>query len=83
MAYFRLLILFLVCLVLSACGVAAVVSAVGTTITNAAYNSAERELNNPRSSGKDQAFRVAIANMNLGIEYNLQWPRMNQGSVLF
>jgi type IV pilus assembly protein PilF len=72
MVYLRILILFLVCLTLSACGSLALVSAVGTTINNAAYNSAERDLNNPKSSRKEQAFKVAIANMNLGVEYMRQ-----------
>jgi type IV pilus assembly protein PilF len=72
MTYLRILILFLVCLTLSACGPLAVVSAIGTTINNAAYNAAERDLNNPKSGRKKQAFEVAIANMNLGIEYMRQ-----------
>ena len=72
MVYFRNLILLFNCLLLSACGPLALVSAVGTTINNAAYNAAERDLNNSQSSRKEQAFKVAIANMNLGIEYMKQ-----------
>jgi type IV pilus assembly protein PilF len=56
----------------AACGPLALVSAVGTTVNNAAYNAAERDLNNPRSSREEQAIKVAIANMNLGIEYMQQ-----------
>jgi type IV pilus assembly protein PilF len=74
MIYFRNLIVILICLALSACGPLAAVSAIGTTINNAAYNAAERDLNNPKESRKEQALKVAIANMNLGIEY------MRQGS---
>lgn len=65
-------ILLLCCLILSACGPLAAVSAIGTTINNAAYNQAERELNNPRPSREKQAMQVAIANMNLGVEYMRQ-----------
>ncbi len=72
MLYFRLLMVLSVCLTLPACGPLALVSAVGTTVNNAAYNAAERELNNPQTSHKDQAFNVAITNMNLGIEYMRQ-----------
>jgi len=61
-----------VCLILTACGPLAVVSAVGTTVNNAAYNAAERDLNNPQPSRKEQAFKVAITNMNLAIEYMRQ-----------
>ena len=57
---------------LSACGPLAAVSAIGTTINNAAYNKAERDLNNPKPSREKQAMEVAIANMNLGIEYMRQ-----------
>lgn len=72
MVYIRLLILFIVSLSLSACSPLAVVGAVGTTINNAAYNAAERDLNNPQPSRKEQAMKVAIANMNLGVEYMRQ-----------
>jgi type IV pilus assembly protein PilF len=72
MVYFRFIIPLLLCLMLSGCGPLAVVGAVGTTINNAAYNAAERDLNNPEPSGKKKAFNVAIANMNLGIEYMRQ-----------
>lgn len=61
-----------ICLTLSACSPLALVGAVGTTINNAAYNAAERDLNNSQSSGNEQALKVAIANMNLGIEYMRQ-----------
>lgn len=72
MIYLRLLMTFLVFLTLSACGPLAIVGAIGTTINNAAYHSAERSLNDPKSGRKEQAFKVAIANMNLGIEYMRQ-----------
>ncbi len=72
MTWFRLLIMLSIALTLTACGPLALVSAVGTTVNNAAYNAAERDLNNPRSSREEQAFKVAIANMNLGIEYMQQ-----------
>ncbi|MBL1140875.1 MAG: type IV pilus biogenesis/stability protein PilW [Proteobacteria bacterium] len=72
MVYAKLLIILLISTVLSACGPLALVSAVGTTVNNAAYNAAERDLNNPQPSRKEQAFKVAIANMNLGIEYMRQ-----------
>ncbi len=52
----------------------ALVGAVGQTVNNAAYNAAERDLNNPKKSRDSQALEVAVANMNLGIEY------MRQGS---
>ena len=61
-------------LLLNGCGPLAAVGALGTTITNAAYNQAERDLNNPQTSRDEQALEVAAANMNLGIEY------MRQGS---
>ena len=70
MVYLRLLVLLPVYFMLSAC--AAMVIPVGTTINNAAYNAAERELNNPQESHSKRAFKVAIANMNLGIEYMKQ-----------
>jgi type IV pilus assembly protein PilF len=72
MHYSRLLMILPVCLTLSACSPLALISAVGTTVNNAAYNAAERNLNNPQPSRKEQAFKVAIANMNLGIEYMRQ-----------
>ncbi len=72
MIYFRNLILLFNCLLLSACSPLALVSAVGTTVNNAAYNAAERDLNNPQLSEKGQAFKVAITNMNLGVEYMRQ-----------
>ncbi len=72
MNFIRVLIVIFVCLEISACGPLAAVSAIGTTINNAAYNAAERDLNNPKPSRKEQAFKVAIANMNLGIEYMRQ-----------
>ncbi|GJM05588.1 MAG: type IV pilus biogenesis/stability protein PilW [marine bacterium B5-7] len=50
----------------------ALVGAVGQTVNNAAYNSAERDLNNPKINRNDQALEVAVANMNLGIEYMQQ-----------
>jgi len=72
MTYIKNLTVLSICLVLSACSPLALVSAVGTTINNAAYSAAEKELNAPLSGRKEQAFKVAIANMNLGIEYMRQ-----------
>ena len=72
MAYMKHLILLSCCLTLTACGPLAAVSAIGTTINNAAYNQAERELNNPKPNRENQAMDVAIANMNLGVEYMRQ-----------
>ena len=60
------------CLVLAACSPLAVVSTVGSTITNASYNQAERDLKNPKKSHDQQALEVAIANMQLGLEYMKQ-----------
>lgn len=72
MNYLKLLMILLVFLLQTACGPLALVGAVGSTINNAAYNAAERDLNNPKPSRDEQAFKVAIANMNLGIEYMRQ-----------
>ena len=72
MYYLRILIILLVALLQSGCGPLAIAGAVGSTINNAAYNAAERDLNNPQPGHKEQAFNVAIANMNLGIEYMRQ-----------
>ena len=72
MLYIKHLIILSCCFMLAACGPLAAVSAIGTTINNAAYNQAERELNNPKPSREKQAMQVAIANMNLGIEYMRQ-----------
>jgi type IV pilus assembly protein PilF len=72
MVFLKFLTLFSIYLMLSGCGPMAVVGAIGTTINNAAYNAAERELNNPEPSRGEQAFKVAVANMNLGIEYMRQ-----------
>ena len=72
MAYLRLLVILHICFMLSGCGPMAAVSAVGSTVNNAAYNAANRELNNPQPSRSEQALEVAIANMNLGIEYMRQ-----------
>lgn len=52
----------------------ALVGAIGQTVNNAAYNAAERDQNNPQKSRDTQALEVAVANMNLGVEY------MQQGS---
>lgn len=57
---------------LAACGPMAAIGAVGSTVNNAAYNAAERELNNPTKNRSEQALEVAIANMNLGVEYMRQ-----------
>lgn len=67
-----LTLILVVTLFLSGCGPAALVGAVGQTVNNAAYNSAERDLNNPKKSRDAQALEVAIANMNLGVEYMQQ-----------
>tara|TARA_R110000782_G_scaffold129164_7_gene220763 strand:+ start:8148 stop:8972 length:825 start_codon:yes stop_codon:yes gene_type:complete len=74
MKYLSILTLVLATLLLSGCGPMALAGAVGQTVNNAAYNSAERDLNNPQKNRSDQALEVAVANMNLGIEY------MQQGS---
>lgn len=72
MIYLRIFVMLFICFTLSACGPLAIVGAIGSTINNAAYNAAERELNSPKSDRKKQAFEVAISNMNLGIEYMRQ-----------
>jgi type IV pilus assembly protein PilF len=72
MVLFRFLTILSLCLMLSGCGPLALVGAVGSTINNAAYNAAERDLNNSKSSREQQALQVAIANMNLGVEYMRQ-----------
>lgn len=73
MIFFKILIVIAIVSTLSACGPMALVGAVGQTVNNAAYNSAERELNKPYSKSRDeQALEVATANMNLGIEYMKQ-----------
>jgi type IV pilus assembly protein PilF len=74
MSYPSIIILLLMTSILSGCGPMALVGAVGQTVNNAAYNSAERDANNPQKSRDSQALEVAIANMNLGVEY------MQQGS---
>ena len=56
----------------SGCTPLAAISAIGTTVTNAAYNSAERDLNDPSSGSEQQTQEVAQANLNLGIEYMRQ-----------
>jgi type IV pilus assembly protein PilF len=72
MIYFRIFLSLLTCLCISGCGPLALVSAVGTTVNNAAYNAAERDLNSSQPSREVQAMNVAIANMNLGVEYMRQ-----------
>ena len=72
MDYLRIYSLLVCCLVLTGCSPLALVGALGTTINNAAYNAAEREANSPKQSRDEQAFQVAIANMNLGVEYMRQ-----------
>lgn len=72
MAYFSSLLILIVTMLLSGCSPLAAVGAIGTTVNNAAYNSAERELNHPKPSRDEQALEVAIANLNLGIEYMQQ-----------
>ncbi len=72
MKYISVLAVISISLLLGGCGPLAAVSALGTTITNAAYNSAERDLNDPQQGRDDQALEVANANMNLGIEYMRQ-----------
>lgn len=54
------------------CGPTALFSAVGQTLNNAAYNSAEKDLNNPQKNRDAKAHEVAIANMHLGVEYMQQ-----------
>ena len=73
MKYLSILTLILATLLLTGCGPMALVGAIGQTVNNAAYNSAERDLNNPKTISNDkQALEVAVANMNLGIEYMQQ-----------
>jgi type IV pilus assembly protein PilF len=72
MVYLRLLVILHVYCMLSACSPIAAIGAVGSTVNNAAYNAAERELNHPTQTRSEQALEVAIANMNLGIEYMRQ-----------
>lgn len=72
MIYMKHLLLLYCCLLFTGCGPLAAVSAIGTTINNAAYNKAERDLNNSAPSHEKQAMEVAIANMNLGVEYMRQ-----------
>ena len=72
MAYFASLFILLVSISLSGCSPLAAVGAIGSTVNNAAYNSAERELNHPTQRRDEQALEVAIANMKLGIEYMQQ-----------
>jgi len=73
MAYLHILLVIFIASLLAGCGPMAIVGAVGQTVNNAAYNAAERDLNNPRSiSNESRALDVATANMNLGIEYMKQ-----------
>ena len=72
MIYLRIALILVPYFMLTACGPLAAVSAVGSTITNAAYNKAERDLNNPKPSRDEQAMEVAVTNMNLGVEYMRQ-----------
>ena len=60
-----------VCVSLSACGPAAIVGVVGSTITNAAYNNEDRKMN--QSDYRfSRGLKVAIANLNLGTAYMQQ-----------
>jgi type IV pilus assembly protein PilF len=72
MKYLSIFIVIVTAPLYSGCGPMALVGAVGQTVNNAAYNSAERDLNNPGISRDEQALEVAIANMNLGVEYMQQ-----------
>lgn len=72
MGYSSIIVLLLMTSILSGCGPMALVGAVGQTVNNAAYNAAERDLNSPTKSRDAQALEVAIANMNLGVEYMQQ-----------
>ncbi|MEM7027475.1 MAG: type IV pilus biogenesis/stability protein PilW [Pseudomonadota bacterium] len=69
MQYLYALMYFCLLAGLSGCGPMAAVGAIGSTITNASYNAAERDLNNPKSSRGEQAFQVAKANYNVAVEY--------------
>jgi type IV pilus assembly protein PilF len=82
MNYLSIFMLILTAALLSGCGPMALVGAVGQTVNNAAYNSAERNLNNPKKSRNEQALEVAIANMNLGVEYMQQGAYENALSRL-
>jgi len=72
MNFVRLIFILLLTLLQAACGPLAAVGAVGTTITNAAYNENERRDRNSYKSHSEQATEVAIANLNLGVEYMRQ-----------
>ena len=72
MQYLYLLVSFCLIFCLSGCGPLAAVGAIGTTVTNASYNAAERNLNNPKQSRSEQALQVAEANYNLAVEYYRQ-----------
>jgi len=72
MNFLRLIVILLPVLLQAACGPLAAVGAVGTTITNAAYNENERRERGSYISHAEQATEVAIANLNLGVEYMRQ-----------
>ncbi len=68
----RLIVILLPILLQTACGPLAAVGAAGTTITNAAYNEQARRERGSYISHSEQATEVAIANLNLGVEYMRQ-----------
>lgn len=72
MIYLRITLILASYFALVSCTPLAAVSAIGSTVTNATYNQAERDLRNPKQSRDEQALEVAITNMRLGIEYMQQ-----------
>ena len=82
MNLFSVLSLILISLFLLGCGPIALFSAVGQTVNNAAYNSAERDLNKSQKSRGAKAHEVAVANMHLGIEYMQQGAYENALTTL-
>jgi type IV pilus biogenesis/stability protein PilW len=72
MLYLKLTIIIASLLLLTACGPLAAVGAAGTTITNAAYNEEARRSRSSYVSYDQRATEVAVANLNLGIEYMRQ-----------
>lgn len=72
MTNYKTIALLPLCLVLVACGPMAVIGLVGSTVTNAAYNQAERDLNDPKTITDSKALDIAQTTMQLGIEYMRQ-----------
>ncbi len=68
---------FITSSLLTGCGPFAALEVIGSTITNASYNSANRDLNSSAYSSDQKALEIAEANYNLGVEYLRQGDNEN------